>query len=206
MARHSQAHFLSALPDLRTEGEPSTTETPTSSTRFETARSPSARSSSIVSFASLPSIPSLYETALVCSSESEATKTASVESKASPNVESVSEYITAPVCESEPTSPFVTAEVCPTEVSTEYDDAECRCKPEKVVVSEGIQVAVPGPIEQVVPQPVERVISEPVEEGVPTPPEEDVHAVPLPRAGEEISIPIPEPVVAVEPIAGPPNN
>jgi hypothetical protein len=41
-------------------------------------------------------------------------------------------------------------------------------------------------------------------EGFPTPAEEDVHAVPLPRAGEEISIPIPEPVVAVESIAGPP--
>ena len=116
----------------------------------------------------------------------------------------MSEYITAPVCESEPTSPFVTAEVCPTEASTEYDDAECRCKPEKAVVSEGIQAAVPEPIEQVVPQPVERVITEPVEEGVPTPAEEDVHVVPLPRAGEGISIPIPQPVVAVEPIAGPP--
>ena len=134
---------------LRSEGEPSTTETPTSSTPFETARSPSARSSSILSYASLPSIPSLYETALVCSSESEATKSVSVDSKASP-IESVSEYITAPVCDSEPTSPFVTAEVCPTEASTEYDDAECRCKPEKVVVSEGIQAAVPEPIEQVV--------------------------------------------------------
>ena len=34
--------------------------------------------------------------------------------------------------------------------------------------------------------------------------EEDVHAVPLPRTGEGTSIPILEPVVAVEPIAGPP--
>jgi hypothetical protein len=62
------------------------------------------------------------------------------------------------------TSPYVTAEVCPTEASTEYEDAECRCKPEKVVVSEGIQAAVPEVIEPVVLQPVdsERVITEPV--------------------------------------------
>jgi hypothetical protein len=101
-----------------------------------------------MSFASLPSIPSLYETAIVCSSELEATKSVSVDCKASPKVESASEYITAPVCESELTSPFVTAEVCPTasEAPTEYEDAECRCKPEKVVVSEGTQVAIPGPI------------------------------------------------------------
>ncbi|KAF8488274.1 hypothetical protein F5888DRAFT_1809797 [Russula emetica] len=157
-----------------------------------------------MSFASLPSIPSLYETALVYSSELEATKSVSVDSKASPKVESVSKYITVPVCGSKSTSPFVTAEVCPTEASTEYEDAECRCKPEKVVVSEGIQAAVPEPIEQVVLQPVERDITEPVEEVVPTPAEEDVHAVPLPPARKEISIPIPEPVVAVEPIAGPP--
>ena len=71
---------------------------------------------------------------------------------------SVSEYRISqhrPGCESEPMLPFVTAEVCPTEVtesSTEYEDAECRCKPEKVVVSEGIQVAVPEPIEKVVLQ------------------------------------------------------
>jgi hypothetical protein len=98
----------------------------------------------------------------VCSSESEATKSVSVNSKASPKVESVSEYITAPVREM--TSPYVTAEVCPTEASTEYEDAECRCKPEKVVVSEGIQAAVPEVIEPVVLQPVdsERVITEPV--------------------------------------------
>jgi hypothetical protein len=44
----------------------------------------------------------------------------------------LSEYITAPVCEGELMSLFVTAEVCPTEVLTEYEDAECRCKPEKV--------------------------------------------------------------------------
>jgi hypothetical protein len=157
-----------------------------------------------MSFASLPSIPSLYETAVVCSSELEATKSVSVDSKESPKVESVPEYATAPVCESELTSPFVTAEMCPTEASTEYEDAECRCKPEKVVVSEGIQAAVPEPIEQVVPQPVERGITEPIEEVVPAPAEGDVHAVPLPPAGEEISIPIPAPVVAVQPIARPP--
>ena len=40
------------------------------------------------------------------------------------------------------------------------------CKPEKVVVSEGIQVAVPEPIEKVVLQlqAAERVITEPIEE------------------------------------------
>jgi hypothetical protein len=118
----------------------------------------------------------------------------------------VSEYITALVCKTEPTSPFVTAEVCPTEASTEYEDAECRCKLEKAVVSEGIQATVPEPIEQVVLQPVERperVLTEPVR-GSSRPCRKDVHAVPLPPAGEGIPIPIPEPVVAVEPIAGPP--
>jgi hypothetical protein len=94
------------------EGELNTTDTPTSSTPYETARSPS-----IMSFASLPSIPSLYGTAEVCSTESEATKSVPGEMKASPKVESVSDYITAPVCESEPPSPFATAEVCRTEVS-----------------------------------------------------------------------------------------
>jgi hypothetical protein len=43
---------------------------------------------------------------------------------------SISDYTTAPICESELPTPFTTAEVCPTEVSIEYDDAECRCKPE----------------------------------------------------------------------------
>ena len=59
-----------------------------------------ARSPSIMSFASLPSIPSLYGTAEVCSTESEARK--SVSDKASPKDGSMSDYIMAPVCESEP--------------------------------------------------------------------------------------------------------
>ena len=52
-----------------------------------------------------------------------------------------SEYIMAPVCEAELPSPSVTAEVCAAEVSTEFNYAKCRCKPEKLVVSEGVQVA-----------------------------------------------------------------
>ena len=57
---------------------------------------------------------------LVCSSESENTKSVSVKS--------VSEYITALVCESESsTSLFLTAGVCPTEALTEYEDAERCC-------------------------------------------------------------------------------
>ncbi|KAH9968144.1 hypothetical protein BC827DRAFT_474712 [Russula dissimulans] len=178
----------------RSEGPPSSTETPTSSTPYETARSPS-----IMSFASLPSIPSLYETAEVCTSESEATKSISsddfITAKASPKAESVSDYITAPVCESEPTSPFATAEVCPTEVSTEYDDAECRCKPEKVVVSEGIQAAVPEPVEQVIIQPVEEVI----------PPigEEVVHVIPRQPSREEVQFPVPEPPIPAPPVPVP---
>jgi hypothetical protein len=51
---------------------------------------------------------------------------------------------------------------------------------------------------------MERVITEPVEDVVCTPAEEDVHAVPLPPAGEGMSIPILEPVQAVQAIAGPP--
>ena len=52
-----------------------------------------------------------------------------------------SECIMAPVCEAELPSPFVTAEVCAAEVSTEFNNAKCRCKPEKLVVSEAVQVA-----------------------------------------------------------------
>ncbi|KAH9993287.1 hypothetical protein BJV74DRAFT_884401 [Russula compacta] len=168
----------------RSEEHPSTTDTPTNSTPYETARSPS-----IMSFASLPSIPSLYETAEVCSTESEATKSVPSEdfitAKASPKVESVSDYITAPVCESEVTSPFTTAEVCPTEASTEYDDAECRCKLERDVISEGIQVAVPEPVERIIAQPVEEIFPQPAEEET------------------QIPEPEPEPVVTVEPIPEP---
>ena len=100
----------------------------------------------------------------------------------------MSDYITVPVCESEPPSPFVTAEVCPTEVSTEDDDAECRCKPEKFFVSEGVQVA----------DPVEQVITQPIEERVRTP-DEAVPVVPLPVAGEDVTVPIPVPI----PVPGP---
>jgi hypothetical protein len=78
----------------------------------------------------------------VCPIELETTKSVFsgnfITAKATPKAKSVSDYITAPVCESEPTSPFTTAEICPTEVLTEYDDAKCCCKLERVVVSEGI--------------------------------------------------------------------
>jgi hypothetical protein len=84
--------------------------------------------------------------------------------------------------------PFATAEICLTEVSTEYDDAECRCKTEKLVISEGVQVA----------EPVEQVVTQPVEELVRTP-EETVPVVPLPLAGEDVTIPVPIPI----PIPGP---
>ena len=165
------------------ESDPNTTATPTSSTQYETARSPS-----IMSFASLPSIPSLYETAEVCSTESEATKSVSSRdlAKASPEAESVSDYITAPVCESEPPSPYTTAEICPTEASTEYDDAECRCKPEKVIVSEGTQVAVPEPVLVDLPEPVPVALPEPVPADLPEP-------VPV-ALPEPVPVALPEPV------------
>ena len=78
----------------------------------------------------------------MCFTESDASKSVSGDMKVSPKGESVSDHITAPACESELPSPFI-AEVCPTEVSTEFDDMECHCQPEKVVVSEGVQVAEP---------------------------------------------------------------
>jgi len=179
---------------------PSTTDTPTSSTTpYETARSPS-----IMSFASLPSIPSLYETAEVCPTESETAKSVSsgdfITAKASPKVESVSDYITAPVCESEPTSPFTTAEICPTEVSTEYDDAECRCKQEKVVVSEGTEVAEPELVDEPIEEmPREGMVPLPSEEIVPRTGEDVVIAIPPPPAVEGIPVPVPVPV----PVPGP---
>ena len=129
----------------------------------ETACSSSARSSSITSFAW--STPSLYETAVVVLRNRKPQRVSRSIPKQAPKLSlclNISQN--RPGCESEPTSPFVTAEVCPTDSSTEYEDAECRCKPEKVVVSEGIQVAVPEPIEKVVLQAAERVITEPIEE------------------------------------------
>ena len=209
------------------EEDPISATTPSSSTQYETARSPS-----IMSFASLPSIPSLYETAIVCPTDSEATKSISSEdyitAKASVKAESVSDYITAPVCDSEPTSPYTTADICPTEVSTEYDDAECRCKVEKAIVSEGTQVTPPEPIQEVVRviavQPVEepaqvvardvgdevQAIPVPIEEPVPLAPPPLIEVVPSPPPAvvvlpqppaeeEEIQMPVPEPVEAPRP-------
>ena len=119
--------------------------------------------------------------------ESEVTK--GILGKANPKDGSVSDHITAPVCGSEPPSPFVTAEVCPTEVSTDYNDAECRCKPEKVVVSEGVQVA--EPVEQVVTQPMARTAKE------------AVPVVFLPVAGEDVTVPIPIPIPVPGPVPSP---
>jgi hypothetical protein len=76
----------------------------------------------------------------------------SISGKASPKDGSVSDYITAPVCKSELASPFATAEICPAEVLTQVS-------PEKLVISEGVQVA----------EPVEQVVTQPIEEPVRTP-------------------------------------
>ena len=87
----------------------------------------------------------------------------------------------APFCDSKLTSPYTTAEICLTDTSTEYNDAECHCKPEKAVISEGTQVTPPELIQEVTwviaPQPVEepmqvvaqpaQAIPEPIEEPVP---------------------------------------
>ena len=89
------------------------------------------------------------------------------------------------------------AAVCLTEASTEYGDAECCCKLEKVVVLKGFQES----IEPAIPQLVGWVIGEPVEGAVPMPAEQDVHAS-LPCTGEDI--PVLKPVVADKPIPGPP--
>jgi hypothetical protein len=104
----------------------------------------------------------------------------SIESKASPKAESVSEY-TVPVCEGEPTSPFVTAEVCPTEASTVVSG---RRKEFRLLSLGRLNKSF-------------HHLAEPVEEVVLMPAEEGVHGVPLLPTGEEISIPISE---AVEPI------
>jgi hypothetical protein len=69
--------------------EPITTATQMSSTQYETPQT-----LLVMSFASLPSIPLLYEIAEVCSTESEATKSISSQdiAKASPKDESVRLY------------------------------------------------------------------------------------------------------------------
>ncbi|EMD36982.1 hypothetical protein CERSUDRAFT_95250 [Gelatoporia subvermispora B] len=92
------------------------TVTSTQSSEYVTAKSPS-----IASFESLPTIPSLsdYETAEVCSTEYETAEKCPTEP--------TTEYETAEVCPTEPSTEYVTATVCSTEVSTEYDTAECRC-------------------------------------------------------------------------------
>jgi hypothetical protein len=84
-------------------------------------------------------------------------------------------------------------------VLTIYNDEECRCKPEKVAISEEIYLAIPEPVDQVVVRPNEEI--------VPTPGEGASPAVPLPPAGMEIPTlvptPAPEPVVATEPTSKP---
>jgi|SRR5882757_318166 hypothetical protein len=77
------------------------------------------------------------------------------------------------------------------EALTKYNDEECRCKLDKVAISEGIHVAVPEPVEQVVVQPNEKI--------VPTPGEGAALVVILSPAVEDIPIPVPIPV---EPVVG----
>jgi hypothetical protein len=141
----------------------------------------------LLSFTSLPSIPLLYETTKVCPTESETMKSVFsgdfITAKATSKAKSMSDYITALVCKSKLTSPFITAKICSIEVSTKYDNAKCRCKLERVVVSEGIQVAVPELVEQVITQPVEGVVPPPGGEIITPPP-------PV----EDIWIPVPEPL------------
>ncbi|KAH9169356.1 hypothetical protein EDB89DRAFT_1479631 [Lactarius sanguifluus] len=197
------------------EEDPITTTTPTSTTQYETARSPS-----IMSFASLPSIPSLYETAELCPTDSEVTKSVSSEdfvtAKASAKAESVSDYITAPICDSEPPSPYTTAEICPTEVSTEYDDAECHCKPEKSVVSEGTQVTPPEPVRGVIhivaPHPIEpveapvQIVAQPIDEevqAIPEPVEEPVTFAPPALVEEAVQVTPPQPTEVIEVVPQP---
>ncbi|KAF8265917.1 hypothetical protein EI94DRAFT_1803789 [Lactarius quietus] len=167
--------------------DPISTLTPSSSTQYEMAHSPS-----IMSFTSesLPSIPSLYKTTELCPTNSEATKSISSEdfitlAKASTKVESVSDYITAPVCDSEPTqtSPSTTVDICPMEVYTKYDDADHVTPPEPS--QEVIQVIATQPVEELVMQAVdEEVQAQAVPEPVPIvlPPlvEEPVQVVPPP--------------------------
>ncbi|KAA1474371.1 hypothetical protein DENSPDRAFT_882747 [Dentipellis sp. KUC8613] len=155
------------------EGLPSDT-TPT--TDYRTAKSPSEGS-----FASLPTIPSDYDTAEVCSTEFGTAEKCSSGSESDfvtidvAKTEPTSEYATAGVCDSDRSTTFTTAEVCPTEPPTEYKTAECRCKPEeeckcptpsarsvseegvreveeKELREEGIQTAIPVPPEPVQPE------------------------------------------------------
>ena len=90
------------------------------------------------------------------------------------------------LCRAQLQSYFIaTSKVLPTEVLTEYNDAECCCKPEKVVIPEGVQVA----------EPVEQVITQLVEELVRSP-EEAVPIVPLPLAGEDLQFQLPFPYLS----------
>ncbi|KAI0943617.1 hypothetical protein AcW1_002739 [Taiwanofungus camphoratus] len=92
--------------------------TSTEGSEYVTARTPST--ASFVSLPTIPSLPSDYETAEVCSTEYEAAPKCPTEP--------ASDYETAEICPTEPSSEYITAELCSTEVSTDYDTAECRCK------------------------------------------------------------------------------
>ena len=49
-----------------------------------------------------------------------------------------------------PSASHASGSLCPTEASTEYDNAECRCKLEKAVVSEGIRGCVRRHVECII--------------------------------------------------------
>ncbi|CAL1711832.1 unnamed protein product [Somion occarium] len=134
------------LPDISTPMETRETEstgapieeaTPSASvSEYVTATSPA------LSFASLPTIPSLsdYVTAEVCSTEYETVEIC-------PTEPSTTEYETAELCPTEPSSDYTTAELCPTptEVSTEYDTAERRYQKDVVPTTPPAMVISPSP-------------------------------------------------------------
>lgn len=182
------------------------------STDYVTAKSPSELS--YVSLPTIPSLPSDYETADVCSTEYETAPKCLTEP--------LSEYETAEVCSTEPGSEYITAEVCPSEVETDYKTAECRCTKKREEAEEdvgtpsmiptipsasprSIVIEVP-PAPEDIPLPLSvyspSVTPLSVSEEAPSPVEELILSpsppVPSEEESPEVSIPGPSPIPTTE--------
>ncbi|TBU45494.1 hypothetical protein BD309DRAFT_1017792 [Dichomitus squalens] len=126
---------------------------------------PSPGSPSTASFVSLSTIPSEYETAIVCDTEYETAP------RCPSDVET--EFVTAPVCTTPAPTEYVTAEVCASDVETEFETADCKCK-----VRESDEVSMQTPSEiPTIPSAVPSPVPSPVRSREPSP---DIELLPTP--------------------------
>ena len=157
------------------------------STDYVTAKSPSELS--YVSLPTIPSLPSDYETADVCSTEYETAPKCLTEP--------LSEYETAEVCPTEPGSEYVTAEVCPSEAETDYKTAECRCTKKREEVEEDI--GTPSMIPTIPSASPRSIVEEVQPEDIPLPPSVYTPSVTPSQLTEEVPSPAEEPIPSPSP-------